>query len=103
MKGRTSTAAKKGAVKKVPGDKPRAGVNTRTASGQGHWISHGDMEALQDRLREAQETLDAIRNGEVDAVVVNGDRGSQVYSLMGAEQPYRVYVEQMQEGAVTVS
>lgn len=69
----------------------------------GHWISLEEMAALQDRLREAQETLDAIRNGEVDALVVSGDNGSQVYSLAGAEQPYRVYVEQMQEGAVTVS
>lgn len=58
---------------------------------------------LQATLREAQETLEAIRNGEVDAVVVNGPQGSQIYSLTSAEQPYRVYVEQMQEGAVTVS
>jgi PAS domain S-box-containing protein len=58
---------------------------------------------VEEKLREAQETLDAIRNGEVDAVVVTGSHGSQVYSLAGAEQPYRVYVEQMQEGAVTIS
>jgi PAS domain S-box-containing protein len=58
---------------------------------------------LQENLREAQETLDAIRSGEVDAVVVSGPRGSQVYSLTGAEQPYRVYVEHMQEGAATIS
>jgi PAS domain S-box-containing protein len=39
----------------------------------------------------------------VDAVVISGADGDQVYSLAGAEQPYRVYVERMQEGAVTVS
>jgi len=66
-------------------------------------ISEDDLIRLQDRLQEAQETLDAIRNGEVDAVVVAGSNGSQVYSLAGAEQPYRVYVERMREGAVTVS
>ena len=54
-------------------------------------------------MRVAQETLDAIRSGEVDAVIVRGSNGDQVYSLAGAEQPYRVYVERMQEGAVTVS
>lgn len=69
----------------------------------GSWISNQEMAHLRDSLRDAQETLEAIRNGEVDAVVVNGQHGSQVYSLAGAEQPYRVYVEQMQEGAVTVS
>ncbi len=36
-------------------------------------------------------------------MVVTGSKGSQIYSLSGAEQPYRVYVEQMQEGAVTVT
>ncbi|HEU5395854.1 MAG TPA: PAS domain-containing sensor histidine kinase, partial [Verrucomicrobiae bacterium] len=66
-------------------------------------VSRENFFALQERLREAQETLDAIRNGEVDAVVVSGARGNQIYSLTGADQPYRVYVERMQEGAVTIS
>jgi PAS domain S-box-containing protein len=55
---------------------------------------------LEASLQEAQETLNAIRNGEVDAIVATGNR---IYSLTGAEHPYRVYVEQMQEGAVTVA
>ncbi len=66
-------------------------------------ISQDKFLRLQESLREAQETLDAIRHGEVDAVVVSGDGGDRIYSLAGAEQPYRVYVEQMEEGAVTVS
>lgn len=70
---------------------------------QGVWMSPEEFEKLQSALHEAQETLNAIRNGEVDAVVVTGSKGSQIYSLSGAEQPYRVYVEQMQEGAVTVT
>lgn len=69
----------------------------------GVWINGDEFEHLQESLREAQETLNAIRSGEVDAVVVSGANGNQIYSLAGAEQPYRVYVEQMQEGAVTVS
>ena len=69
----------------------------------GHWVSETEISRLRDTLREAQETLDAIRSGEVDAVVVSGAKGNQIYSLTGAEQPYRIYVERMQEGAVTVS
>lgn len=66
-------------------------------------VSVAQLQLLRQKLQEAQETLDAIRSGEVDAVVVSGAKGSKVYSLAGAEQPYRVYVEQMREGAVTVS
>src|ERR1700742_2182740 len=58
---------------------------------------------LISRLREAEETLEAIRAGEVDAVVVAGPAGQQVYTLENADRPYRVLVEQMQEGAVTFS
>jgi PAS domain S-box-containing protein len=58
---------------------------------------------LEARLREAEETLHAIRNGEVDAVVVGGPEGQQVYTLENADRPYRVLIEQMQEGAVTLS
>src|ERR1700744_1801385 len=60
-------------------------------------------EELISRLREAEETLEAIRTGEVDAVVVAGPQGQQVYTLENADRPYRVLVEQMQEGAVTLS
>lgn len=81
----------------------RTRKNTRRPAKNGHWIRTEEFARLQASLREAQETLDAIRNGEVDAVVINGPHGNQIYSLTSAEQPYRVYVEQMQEGAVTVS
>lgn len=58
---------------------------------------------MQTDLSEARETLDAIRSGAVDAVVVSGPQGNQIYSLSGADLPYRVYVERMQEGAATIS
>src|SRR5262245_14448790 len=67
------------------------------------WFSETEFKRLQNSLREAQETLDAIRGGEVDALVVSGPQGEQIYSLSGADEPYRVYVERMQEGAVTIS
>ena len=62
-------------------------------------LSIAEMRA---RLLEAEETLDAIRNGDVDALVVGGPAGQQVYTLHNADRPYRVLVEQMQEGAVTL-
>lgn len=57
---------------------------------------------LRMRLAEAEETLDAIRNGEVDAVVIGGPNGQRVYALENADRPYRVLIEQMQEGAITL-
>ena len=62
-----------------------------------------ELEDLRMRLQEAEETLAAIRNGEVDSLIVNGPNGDQVFSLKGAEQPYRIFVEQMLEGAVTLT
>jgi PAS domain S-box-containing protein len=65
--------------------------------------SADEIAGLKARLREAEETLDAIRNGDVDAVVVGGPDGQKVYTLENADRPYRVLVEQMREGAVTLS
>ncbi|MGZ9174468.1 MAG: ATP-binding protein [Candidatus Binatia bacterium] len=58
---------------------------------------------LRTRLEEAEELLTAIRAGSVDALVIEGPQGPQVYTLEGADQPYRTYVETMNEGAVTLS
>jgi ABC-type amino acid transport substrate-binding protein len=51
-------------------------------------------EDLRMRLEEAEETIRAIREGEVDALIVSGPQGDQVYTLKGAEQPYRVFETQ---------
>lgn len=61
--------------------------------------------ALEERLREAEETLEAIRTGEVDAVVVGGPGNAgppQVYTLENADRPYRLLIEEIQEGALTL-
>jgi len=50
---------------------------------------------LRSRLAEAEGTLRAIRAGEVDAVVVAGKRGHQVFTLEGAEHAYRILIESM--------
>ncbi len=61
-----------------------------------------DVEELRARLAEAEENLRAIRAGEVDAVVVAGPQGEQVYTLKDADRSYRVIIESMLEGTVTV-
>ncbi|GEP45085.1 PAS domain-containing hybrid sensor histidine kinase/response regulator [Brevifollis gellanilyticus] len=46
---------------------------------------YADNAELRTRLREAEETLNAIRNGEVDALVVEGHSGAQIFTLQGTE------------------
>lgn len=59
---------------------------------------------LQARLTECEETLDAIRQGAVDAVVVgDAEGGMAVYALETADYFYRVVLESMSEGVVTVT
>src|ERR1700730_19260707 len=57
---------------------------------------------LQARIAELEETLRAIRMGEVDAVLVSGPHGDQVFTLQGAEHPYRLMVETLEDGAATL-
>jgi PAS domain S-box-containing protein len=61
------------------------------------------IQRLRSRLREAEDTLQAIRDGHVDALVVDSPDGEQLYALRTADQPYRLMVEQMREGALTLS
>jgi PAS domain S-box-containing protein len=61
------------------------------------------VEKLQAQLTVAEETLRAIRSGEVDALVVSTPQGDQVFTLEGAEQPYRILIEQMGEGAAMLA
>ncbi len=60
-----------------------------------------ENEELRSRLSETEEMLSAIRSGDVDAIVISGKKGEQVYSLSSAETPYRTFVEEMHGGAAT--
>lgn len=77
------------------------------------YVSESDLQArlrckedeyasLKTRLEEAEAVLHAIRVGEVDALLVAGAAGPQVFTLEGADRPYRVMVESMSEGAATL-
>jgi diguanylate cyclase (GGDEF)-like protein/PAS domain S-box-containing protein len=61
-----------------------------------------EVDKLRERLKEAEEALRAIRSGEVDAAVIPAPQGDRVFTLRGAERPYRIFVEKMNEGAVTL-
>ena len=62
-----------------------------------------ELEELRARLAEAEDTLQAIRHGEVDALLIHDGSGERVYTLRSADAPYRALVEQMHEGAVTLT
>ena len=62
-----------------------------------------ENDSLRTCLDEVTEVLTAIRTGEVDALVVEGPNGEQVFTLEGADYPYRTFVETMNEGAVTLA
>ena len=62
-----------------------------------------EMSELRRRLEDAEETLRAIREGEVDALVVDGPQGEVIYTMTSADYPYRLMIDEMNEGAVSVS
>jgi len=62
-----------------------------------------ELEELRMQLQEANETIEAIRTGQVDALVVTNGNGHQLYTLKSADQTYRVFIEKMKEGAVTLN
>ncbi|TMI94669.1 MAG: PAS domain S-box protein [Bacteroidetes bacterium] len=62
-----------------------------------------ELEDLKFQLKEANETLHAIRTGQIDALVVETEDGPQLYTLKSADHTYRVFIEKMKEGAVTLN
>ncbi len=62
-----------------------------------------EIAELRELLAEAEETIRAIRTGEADAVVTTGKLGTQVFTLEGAGHAYRLLIESMNEGALTLT
>jgi PAS domain S-box-containing protein len=59
---------------------------------------------LKSRLDEAEDTLKAIQNGEIDAIVTpEGEHGSKVYTLESADYLYRILVQEMNQGVITLT
>lgn len=62
-----------------------------------------EIEELHLQIEEANDTINAIRSGQVDALIVNDETGLQVFTLKSADQTYRLFIEKMKEGAVTIN
>ena len=61
-----------------------------------------ENERLTQRVSELEETVRAIQDGTVDAFVLGQDANQRIYTLEGADRPYRLFVEGMQQGAATL-
>ena len=61
------------------------------------------LSELRRRLRAAEDTLHALQDGDVDALVVTRAGDQHVVTLQGTDLPYRVLLEQMYAGAVTLT
>lgn len=62
-----------------------------------------ELYETQYRLEEANDMIEAIRNGDVDALVMKAEDGHQLYTLRTSDQAYRIFIEQMTTGAVTLN
>ena len=62
-----------------------------------------ENEALKNRLAESEETLEAIRTGAVDALVVSDKQGERIFTLQSSDYSFRVMAENMNEGAVVLN
>src|SRR5580693_1570649 len=62
-----------------------------------------EIEDLKLRLSEAQETIDAIKNGSVDAFAISKDGKAEVFTLQSLDYAYRVLIEKFGEGALNLT
>lgn len=62
-----------------------------------------EIENLSQKLEEANDAIEAVRSGQVDALIVKDKNGHQLYTLKSADQTYRVFIERMVEGAITLN
>ena len=62
-----------------------------------------EIGALKTHLLEAEEAIDAIRNGSVDAFAIRKDGKAEVYTLQSLDYAYRVLIEKFGEGALNLT
>jgi PAS domain S-box-containing protein len=62
-----------------------------------------ENEELRHQLREAEELIEAVRTGAIDALAIQGADGPRIFTLEGADHGYRTLIEQMNEGALLLS
>jgi len=74
-----------------------------SSTGETHEQLRQRIQELEMRLEAAESTLQAIQQGEVDALVVSSPDGPRVYTLRSADQSYRILVQEMPDGALTLT
>ena len=62
-----------------------------------------DNAILHKQLREAKESLDAFKTGNIDALIISHEKALKVYTEETADKPYRILIEKMHEGAITIN
>ena len=62
-----------------------------------------ELEEARYQLEEANELIEAIRSGDVDALLIKSNEGHQLYTLENADITYRIFIEQMNEGAALLN
>lgn len=61
------------------------------------------LDRAQARLLDLEAAMTAIRGGEVDSIMVDGPLGSRIFTLQSPEEPYRILLERMNEGAASLN
>lgn len=62
-----------------------------------------ENEELKFRLEELEQLVDAIKAGEVDAFALNRNNEPEIFTLESGDYAYRMLVENLNEGALTLS
>ena len=62
-----------------------------------------EKEALRQQLLEARETIETLKSENIDAVVLARENDLRIFIEKAAEKPYRILIEKMNEGAVTLN
>lgn len=62
-----------------------------------------ENEQLRWQLTDATDAIQAIRTGQIDALVVANQEGHEIYTLKTADHTYRIFIETMNEGALTLN
>jgi PAS domain S-box-containing protein len=62
-----------------------------------------EIKELKSQVSEANEIIDAIRKGEVDAFIVKNEGTHEIYTLKSADKTFRIFIEKMSEGAITIN
>ena len=71
-----------------------------SASGSGSGSILDENQNLRLRLAEAEQTLEAIRSGGVDALVASVNGEERIFTLKGEDRSYRILIEAMDQGAL---